>query len=180
MTHILSKKWIWLSLLLCAVLVFSAVFAAGCEGEGAPPDEGNYQPGEQPPQGGDEEVQGLVIPLSDLTATPKFYGVTVEGTYLQVIAFNYNGSYRTAFNTCQVCYGSPKAYFKMKGKNLQCQNCGRTFTLSQVGMGAPAYDCIPYPIQKTDRVQTADSIVIPDEFLINSIKLFKNWGGAQV
>lgn len=162
-------KRAWLSLSICAVLAFTVAFAAGCGGSDV---IGDYVV-----QGGTDN--GLVIKLSDLTDTPKFYGVTANGTSMQVIAFNYNGSYRTAFNTCQVCYGSPKAYFKTSGKNLQCQNCGNKFTLSQVGLGAPSYDCNPYPIGANDRVQTADEIIIPDYYLLQSVKLFQNWGGAQ-
>ena len=35
-----------------------------------------------------------------------------------------DGSIRTAFNTCQVCYNSGRGYYQQEGNELVCQNCG--------------------------------------------------------
>ncbi|MDR1419994.1 MAG: DUF2318 domain-containing protein, partial [Treponema sp.] len=49
----------------------------------------------------------LVIPIAEITGDAAFYPVDVEGTRLEVIAVKApDGTIRTAFNTCQVCYGS--------------------------------------------------------------------------
>lgn len=190
-----------LTLLLSALLVFFAVFAGGCSEEetkeptvignheinvpvdGGEPDDGTGNTGgpdeENPdPSEGGTEVSGLVIPLADITSSATYYGVTVNGTYMQVIVLEYGGSYRTAFNTCQVCYGSPKAYFLQSGNYLVCQNCKNRFALSKVGITSGG--CNPYPILAADRVQTEDSIIIPDDYLVKCRKLFIGWGGAQV
>lgn len=125
------------------------------------------------PNNGEELTSDLVIPLSDITTTAKFYGVTIDGTYMEIIAVKYDDSYRTAFNTCQVCYGSSKAYFKQSGSYLVCQNCGNRFAMAQVGVQSGG--CNPYPIFETDRSQTSDSLVIPYSFLVNCKSIFANW-----
>lgn len=207
----LSKyRWVLpVSLFICAVIIFFAVFAAGCTVEeiqepqvignheiNVPDDDGTSDDGagntgngsgntddgantENPdPSEGETEVSGLVIPLADITSSASYYGVTVNGTYMQVIVLEYNGTYRTAFNTCQVCYGSPKAYFLQSGNYLICQNCKNRFALSKVGITSGG--CNPYPILEADRVQTEESIIIPDDYLVKCRKLFIGWGGAQV
>lgn len=131
---------------------------------------------EESNDGAAEETSGLKIPISDLTTSASFYGVTVDGTYMQVIALIYNGSYRTAFNTCQVCYGSSKAYFLPSGNYLVCQNCKSKFALSQVGVASGG--CNPYPIKESDRADTDEYLIIPDSYLISCVSLFKNWGGS--
>lgn len=126
-------------------------------------------------QDADEKTNDLVIPVSSLTTNAQFFGIVVDGTYLEVIAFRSGSSYRTAFNTCQVCYGSSRAYYKQSGSYLVCQNCGNKFALSKVGITASAYTCNPYPILEGDRTVTDDSIIISYEFLVESKNLFKTW-----
>ncbi len=70
-------------------------------------------------EGGD-----LIIQISDISKKATFYPVEVDGTKLEVIAVEApDGSIRTAFNTCQVCYDSGKGYYKQEGDVLVCQNC---------------------------------------------------------
>lgn len=129
--------------------------------------------------GEETTVSGLVIPLSEFTMNVKYYGIYADGTYMEVIAFKYNGTYRTAFNKCQVCYASKDAYFKQSGNYVVCQQCGNKFALSQVGVsGASSRSCDPYPIPASSRVQTADAIIIPDSVLISAKNLFKTWAGG--
>jgi hypothetical protein len=75
----------------------------------------------------------LVIPLSDITTTATFYPATVNGIDLEVLAVKApDGTIRTAFNTCQVCYDSGRGYYKQSGDVLVCQNCGNRFPMSRV------------------------------------------------
>lgn len=176
---------------LVAVLLAQAAAFAGCsdgaeeentaignyEVNGAESDGENREEQEEQEEG---EIGGLVIPYADFTASASFYGVTVNGTYMQVIALKYNGSYRTAFNTCQVCYGAPNAYFKQSGSYLVCQNCKSKIALSKVGVSSSSNQCDPYPILASDRQDTQESAVIPDSFLLSCARLFKNWNGTVV
>ena len=45
-----------------------------------------------------------------------------------------DGTVRTAFNTCQVCHGSRKAYFVEQGDEVVCQNCGNAFGREDVAV----------------------------------------------
>ncbi|MGN0806125.1 MAG: Fe-S-containing protein [Candidatus Coproplasma sp.] len=122
-----------------------------------------------------DNSKNLVISLSALTTDAQFFGIIVDETYMEVIAFKYGTSYRTAFNTCQVCYGSRKAYYIQSGSNLVCQNCGNRFALSNVGLKSSSYTCSPYPILDTDRTTDDENIIITYNFLVKSKNMFKNW-----
>ena len=121
-----------------------------------------------------ETGENLIIPISEITETAKFYPVTVNGTQMEVIAVrDSNGKIRTAFNTCRICYDSGRGYYKQEGKALVCQNCGNRFTTDQIG--GESGGCIPYPIPASNKTVTDDSILIPYDFLESSRIIFSNW-----
>ena len=43
-----------------------------------------------------------------------------------------DGSYRTAFNACDVCFAAKKGY-EQGGDMLVCQNCNRQFAIDRIG-----------------------------------------------
>ncbi len=121
--------------------------------------------------------QDIVIPISEITETAKFYPVDVEGTTLEVVAVKASdGSIRTAFNTCQVCYDSGKGYYKQQGDLLVCQNCGNQFSMDRVEVEAGG--CNPWPIFDENKTVTEDSITISYGFLKESKGIFANWKGS--
>ena len=76
----------------------------------------------------------LTIPVDELTENAVFYPANVDGTEMEVIAVKTSdGTIRTAFNTCQICYDSGNGYYKQEDDKLVCQNCGNSFTMDQVG-----------------------------------------------
>lgn len=116
----------------------------------------------------------LVIQISDISAKAKFYPVEVQGTKLEVLAVKApDGSIRTAFNTCQVCYSSGRGYYKQEGNVLVCQNCGNRFGMDDVEVTRGG--CNPVPITSSDKTVTDISITIPKEFLIEAKDIFANW-----
>ncbi|MDR2615949.1 MAG: DUF2318 domain-containing protein [Oscillospiraceae bacterium] len=116
----------------------------------------------------------LVIPLADISETASFYPVEAEGTKLEVIAVKApDGTVRTAFNTCRVCYDSGRGYYKQSGDVLVCQNCGNRFPMSRVEVEAGG--CNPWPIFSEDKTVTDDAITISYEFLSESKDIFANW-----
>ncbi|WP_232616866.1 DUF2318 domain-containing protein [Treponema primitia] len=118
--------------------------------------------------------QDLVIPLSDLSGTAQFYPVVIEGVQMEVLAVKApDGSYRTVFNTCQVCYGSGRGYYKQNGNVLVCQNCGNRFPLNRVEVSSGG--CNPVPIFPQYKVQDDEKIVIPKDFLIKAKGIFARW-----
>jgi uncharacterized membrane protein len=116
----------------------------------------------------------LYIPADEITETATFYPLTVDGTEMEVFAVKApDGTIRTAFNTCQVCYGSGSAYYKQSGNFFVCQNCGNRFRISDIETVRGG--CNPVPI--TPQYKTADEkgITIPKDFLIRAKAIFANW-----
>lgn len=116
----------------------------------------------------------LVIPVSELSETIRIYPVTVDGLQMEVMAAkDSDGTVRTAFNTCQVCNGSRKAYFAEEGDHVVCQNCGNSFGREDVGVLSGG--CNPYPIFAGDRQDSEDSVRISYDYLSSASGLFERW-----
>jgi uncharacterized membrane protein len=116
----------------------------------------------------------LVIPIAELSETALFYPVDIEGTRLEVIAVRApDGTVRTAFNTCQVCYGSGRGYYKQQGNLLVCQNCGNRFRMSQVEVRSGG--CNPVPIFPANKRVDEKNITIKKEFLAKAKGIFAKW-----
>lgn len=120
------------------------------------------------------EGQDLIIPVSEISETANYYPVTVDGTEMEVLAVKApDGTIRTAFNTCQICYSSGRGYYKQEGDVLVCQNCGNRFKMSQVEIESGG--CNPWPIFDDNKTVTSDTIAISYDFLNESKQIFANW-----
>lgn len=79
-------------------------------------------------------VDGVVkIPLSEISDTAKFYDYNSNGVniwYFVVKASD--GSIKTAFDACDVCYRSRKGY-RQEGNDMICNNCGLSFKTDDLG-----------------------------------------------
>jgi uncharacterized membrane protein len=149
--------------LLLALTISMALALSGCSGGG-----GNAQAAEA------EEGSDLVISVKDISKTAKFYPVTVDGVKLEVIAVKApDGTIRTAFNTCQVCYDSGRGYYKQDGDALVCQNCGNRFDMSQVEVQSGG--CNPVPIFEEHKTVTDETITISYALLEEAKAIFGNW-----
>ncbi|MDR0450754.1 MAG: DUF2318 domain-containing protein [Treponema sp.] len=116
----------------------------------------------------------LVIPVAEISENAVFYPVDIGGTRLEVLAVKApDGSIRTAFNTCQVCYSSGRGFYKQQGTVLVCQNCGNRFRMSQVGTRSGG--CNPVPIFPADKKVTDTSITISKDFLREAKVIFARW-----
>lgn len=117
---------------------------------------------------------GLVIPVSKVSSKATFYPATVDGVKLEVLAVKApDGSIRTAFNTCQVCYDSGRGYYKQEGDALVCQNCGNRFKISQVEVSKGG--CNPVPIFDKEIEMGSENITIPAAYLKEAKDIFENW-----
>lgn len=150
--------------------VVLAAFLAGCSGASSTQEDGRIiSSSEISAQG-----EGLVISVGDITETPSFYPVTVGKTEMEIIAVKApDGTIRTAFNTCQICYSSGRGYYKLSGDKLVCQNCGNRFSTSQIEVESGG--CNPWPIFDQDKTVTGTDITISQNFLEGSVKIFSNW-----
>lgn len=118
--------------------------------------------------------EDLVISKSEVSQTAKFYPYSVGGTKMEVVALKASdGTIRTAFNTCQVCFDSGKGYYKQEGDVLVCQNCGNRFKADQVEKIKGG--CNPVPIMEENKTDDGTNITISKDFLAQNKDLFSNW-----
>lgn len=116
----------------------------------------------------------LVIQVSDITETATYYAYEELDTYMEVLAVKASdGTIRTAFNTCQVCYSSGKGYYVQNGDVLVCQNCGNRFKLDQVEVAKGG--CNPVPIFKEWKEETDSTITITKNLFVEAEGIFANW-----
>ena len=159
-----SNKIRLVALLACAALVF----LAGCS---AKPEQAPVQ---TEAAAAKETEEDLLIPVSGLTEEPQFYPYSVDGKDMEIIALTASdGSVRTAFNTCQVCYSSGNGYYKVKGDTLVCQNCGNQFGFDEIALTRGG--CNPVPIAEEERKEQDGNLVISANYLNKASQLFANW-----
>lgn len=117
---------------------------------------------------------GLKIAKAEVTETAKFYPYKVDNVNMEVFAVKASdGSIRTALNTCQVCYGSGRGYYKQEGNTLICQNCGNVFDVDQIEKVKNG--CNPVPVGEENKKDDGSNIVISDTFMEGYKDLFLNW-----
>ena len=123
--------------------------------------------------------QDLVVQIADITANAVFYPVEIDGMKMEVLAVKVpDGTIRTSFNTCQVCYRSGSGYFVQIGTLLVCQNCGNRYRMSQVERQAGG--CNPVPIFLANKTVTETTITISREYLRQSREIFAGGDGTVI
>jgi len=116
----------------------------------------------------------LVIQVAEITENALFFPVDIDKVRMEVLAVKApDGTIRTAFNTCQVCYASGRGYFVQTGTLLVCQNCGNRYRMSQVERQAGG--CNPVPIFAENKKVTADTITISRGYLRQAKAIFQSW-----
>jgi len=83
------------------------------------------------------------IPISDISATAKFFTYDSDGISVRYFAVKDNsGSVHVAFDACDVCFEAKKGY-RQNGDLMQCLNCGKEFPITSVGTDNIAGGCWP-------------------------------------
>ncbi|MDR3305979.1 MAG: DUF2318 domain-containing protein [Clostridiales Family XIII bacterium] len=187
------KKYLgyrWAAVLLVLILLFTLTACGAKNAKEEPPEntgsaaEGTAVPQTAPEEEPEEQAapetapvpegDDLVIPISGLSETAVFYPVDVDGVALEVLAVKASdGTIRTAFNTCQVCFSSGRGYYKQDGDVLVCQNCGNRFKMDQVEVVSGG--CNPVPIFDENKVTDDENITIPFSYLYEARAIFENW-----
>ena len=117
--------------------------------------------------------QDLVIQIADISENALFYPVDIDGMRMEVLAVKApDGTIRTAFNACHVCYSSGRGYFVQEGTVLICQNCGRRYRMSQVERNAGG--CNPEPIFPANKAVSDSTITISIEYLKRAKTAFES------
>ncbi|HKP85990.1 MAG TPA: DUF2318 domain-containing protein [Blastocatellia bacterium] len=77
--------------------------------------------------------EDIRIPLSDLSATAKFFDYTLaDNKQLRFFALrSSDGVYRAALDACDTCYHAKKGYHQ-QGDDMICNNCGLHFHSAQI------------------------------------------------
>ena len=111
------------------------------------------------------DVSGnIVIDTTSIGSKASFYTYDAECTTIRLFAVKASdGTIRMAFNTCQVCNPSPKAYFVQSGKNFICQNCGNSFSTDNIGKERGG--CNPIPITTDERIDGDNTITLTKQFI---------------
>lgn len=118
-------------------------------------------------------AKDLVIEKSTIK-TASFIPYTLNGTKMEVVAVKASdGTIKTAFNTCQVCYSSGRGYYKVEGNTLVCQNCGNRFSFDQVSKQKGG--CNPVPILAADKTENDTQIIISKDVFSKAKDLFASW-----
>ena len=121
-----------------------------------------------------DENGDMVIPKADITETAKFYEYDELETYMEVLAVKASdGTIRTAFNTCQVCYASGRGYYVQEDDVLICQNCGNRFKMDDVEVARGG--CNPVPVFEEWKTETDSTITIPKDLFAEVEGIFANW-----
>ena len=116
----------------------------------------------------------MKIPKKEISSTAKFYPYKAGNVRMEVLALRApDGTVRTAFNTCQVCYASGRGFYTQKGDVLVCNNCGNRFQASQVELVKGG--CNPIPIAKDLKKEDADTITIPKAVFEEAKPFFLKW-----
>jgi uncharacterized membrane protein len=116
----------------------------------------------------------LRIPKAEVGSTARFYPYSLDGVRMEVLAVRApDGTVRTAFNTCQVCYASGRGWFVQEGDELVCQNCHSRFKLSQVELVKGG--CNPLPITADLKKEDAGWITISRQLFIQAKPFFLKW-----
>jgi uncharacterized membrane protein len=133
----MKKKMIFVSVLLVQVILL----LAGCTTNTQNNNNSNTNSNSNSElQQNETEVR---IPISDISATAKFYSYDFNGVTVRYFAIkDKQGSIHVAFDACDVCYEAKKGY-KQDGDVMQCINCGRTFSITSIGTENTAGGCWP-------------------------------------
>ena len=111
-----------------------------------------------------DESGNIVIDTTNIGSKATFYNYNADETTIRLFAVKASdGTIRMAFNTCQVCNPSPKAYFVQNGKNFICQNCKNSFATDNIGKERGG--CNPIPITTDERIDGENTITITKQFI---------------
>ena len=120
------------------------------------------------------------VPLARVTDKALYVNVPAADAaapVVQLIALRDRaGLARIAFNTCQTCNPSPRAWFAQRDDGrIVCQNCGNDFGPEAVG--AATRGCNPAPIPGVR--ETADAFLVPAVALDAARPAFARWAGPK-
>jgi len=80
-----------------------------------------------------EDTNTIKIPLSQITKKAKWHEYDSNGVQVKYFTVKADdGSVKTAFDACDVCYRSKKGY-SQQGEDMVCNNCGNHYAINGLG-----------------------------------------------
>ena len=116
--------------LLLFLPILAVVLLSGCvsDNTGAVTASGNSSGNPS----GNSDAQ-FSIPLSEISSDAKWFEYDASGVKVRFFAVKAaDGSIKTAFDACDVCYASHKGY-RQEGDYMVCNNCGNKYPISGLG-----------------------------------------------
>jgi uncharacterized membrane protein len=115
-----------------------------------------------------QEGENLVIPLSEVTSTAKFYYYKPNSVKIKFFALlGTDDQPHIALDACDSCYAAKRGYIHAN-PYMQCNNCGRTFLVTSIGTENLQGGCWPsyLPMSTVDgKIQIKISDVVAKEFM---------------
>lgn len=116
----------------------------------------------------------LVIDTTNITSDVTFVNYDSNGVIIQfIVVRGTDGEVRIAFNTCQACNTSPRAYFVQEGEYLKCENCASLFHIDKIGIEKDGCN----PIVVEEKEVSESEIIITTDYADTLRDKFVNWNG---
>lgn len=116
----------------------------------------------------------LVIDTTNITSNVTFVNYNSDGVIIQfIVVRGTDGEVRIAFNTCQACSPSPRAYFVQEGEYLKCENCASLFHIDKIGVEKDG--CNPIVVEEKEMID--NKIIIKTKYADMFREKFVNWNG---
>lgn len=116
----------------------------------------------------------LIIDTTNITSDVTFVNYDSNGVIIQfIVVRGTDGVVRIAFNTCQACNPSPRAYFIQEGEYLKCENCASLFHIDKIGVDKDGCN----PIVVEEKEEQDNKIIINTEYADTFRDRFVNWNG---
>lgn len=116
------------------------------------------------------------VPVDSLGDRVAFIDYDSNGTAMRVMLYKgEDGTVRGALNTCQVCAGSPYAYFEQEGSDVVCQNCGNHFSVDDIGDTHGGCNPVPLEVSRDGKYTVIDTVVLDEQAVRHvAVKMGKN------
>lgn len=116
----------------------------------------------------------LVLDTTNITSDVTFVNYDSNGVIIQfIVVRGTDGEIRIAFNTCQACNPSPRAYFVQEGEYLKCENCASLFHIDKIGVEKDGCN----PIVVEEKEVSKNEIIITTDYADTLRDKFVNWNG---
>jgi len=117
-----------------------------------------------------EEKKFFDISIGEITETPAFFSVLIDGVNIEMMAFTApDSAVRVALNRCERCYKSGKGFIQENNRMI-CLQCDMRINIDSIGVISGG--CYPIPIPDEERILTENMIKISHDVLSTYTRWF--------